>query len=55
MTGLNPDGKMFIGDIRDQYEMYKKNGAIRGEFKFDEAIDTSITEKAVEIIGEYEK
>jgi len=55
VTGLNPDGKMFIGDIRDQYEMYKKNGAIRGEFKFDEAIDTSITEKAVEIIGEYEK
>ncbi|MGB5944862.1 ABC transporter substrate-binding protein [Paenisporosarcina sp.] len=55
VTGLNPDGKMFIGDIRDQYEMYKKNGAIRGQFKFDEAIDTSITEKAVEIIGEYEK
>ncbi|HSO58627.1 MAG TPA: ABC transporter substrate-binding protein [Paenisporosarcina sp.] len=55
VTGLNPDGKMFIGDIRDQYEMYKKNGAIRGEFQFDEAIDTSITEKAVEIIGEYEK
>lgn len=55
VTGLDPNGKMFIGDIRDQYELYKKNGAIRGEFKFDEAIDTSITEKAVEIIGEYEK
>lgn len=55
VTGLDPNGKMFIGDIRDQYEMYKKNGAIRGEFKFDEAIDTSITEKAVDIIGEYEK
>ncbi|MDX1805826.1 MAG: taurine ABC transporter substrate-binding protein, partial [Paenisporosarcina sp.] len=54
VTGLDPNGKMFIGDIRDQYEMYKKNGAIRGEFKFDEAIDTTITEKAVEIIGEYE-
>ena len=55
VTGLDPNGKMFIGDIRDQYELYKKNGAIRGQFKFDEAIDTSITEKAVEIIGEYEK
>lgn len=55
VTGLNPDGKMFIGDIRDQYEMYKKNGAIRGEFQFEKAIDTSITEKAVEIIGEYEE
>ena len=55
VTGLDPNGKMFIGDIRDQYEMYKKNGAIRGEFKFDEAIDTSVTEKAVEIIGEYKE
>lgn len=54
VTGLNPNGEMFIGDIRDQYELYKKNGAIRGEFKFDEAIDTDITEKAVEIIGTYE-
>ncbi|WP_019412882.1 ABC transporter substrate-binding protein [Paenisporosarcina sp. TG20] len=54
VTGLDPNGKMFIGDIRDQYELYKKNGAIRGEFKFDEAIDTAITEKAVEIIGIYE-
>lgn len=55
VTGLNPNGKMFIDDIRDQYEMYKKNGAIRGEFNFDEAIDTSVTEKAVKIIGEYEE
>ncbi|WP_075618646.1 ABC transporter substrate-binding protein [Paenisporosarcina indica] len=55
VTGLDPNGEMFIDDIRDQYELYKKNGAIRGEFKFDEAIDTSVTEKAVEIIGEYEE
>lgn len=55
VTGLNPNGKMFIGDIRDQYELYKKNGAIRGDFNFDEAIDTSVTEKAVEIIGEYKE
>lgn len=55
VTGLDPNGKMFIGDIRDQYELYKKNGAIRGEFNFDEAIDTSLTEKAVKIIGKYEK
>ena len=54
VTGLDPNGKMFISDIRDQYELYKKNGAIRGEFKFDEAIDTTTTEKAVEIIGVYD-
>ncbi|WP_046180818.1 ABC transporter substrate-binding protein [Domibacillus tundrae] len=54
VTGLDPNGEMFVDDIRDQYEMYKENGAIRGEFNFDEAIDTAITEKAVKIIGEYE-
>ncbi len=54
VTGLDPNGKMFNDDIQDQYEMYKKNGAIRGEVNFDEAIDTAITEKAAKIIGEYE-
>lgn len=55
VTGLDPDGEMFLDDIQAQYDLYKKNGAIRGEFNFDEAIDTSMTEKAVEIIGEYDK
>ncbi|OLN22521.1 taurine ABC transporter substrate-binding protein [Domibacillus antri] len=54
VTGLDPTGKMFLDDIRNQYELYKKNGAISGELNFDEAIDTDITEKAVKIIGEYE-
>lgn len=55
VTGLDPDGKMFIDDILKQYETYKANGAIRGEIDFDKAIDTSITEKAVETIGEYDR
>lgn len=55
VTGLDPDGKMFIDDILKQYEAYKANGAIRGEIDFDKAIDTSITEKAVETIGEYDR
>nr|WP_245807756.1 ABC transporter substrate-binding protein [Halobacillus massiliensis] len=55
VTGLDPDGKMFIDDIKKQYEMYEKNGATRGEFDFEKSIDTSITEKAVEVIGEYEE
>jgi NitT/TauT family transport system substrate-binding protein len=54
VTGLNPNGEMFIDDIKNQYDMYKENGATRGELDFDKAIDTSTTEKAVEIIGEYE-
>lgn len=55
VTGLDPNGKMFVDNIREQYEMYKGNGAISGEFNFNEAIDTAITEKAVEIIGTYEE
>ncbi|KIL49085.1 ABC transporter substrate-binding protein [Jeotgalibacillus campisalis] len=53
VTGLNPNGEMYVDNIREQYELYKKNGAIRGEINFDEAIDTDLTEEAVEILGEY--
>lgn len=55
VTGLDPDGKMFIDDIKKQYDQYKANGAIRGDVDLNKAIDTSITEKAVETIGEYER
>lgn len=55
VTGLDPDGKMFVDDILKQYDTYKENGAIRGDIDFDKAIDTSITEKAVETIGVYER
>ncbi|MFC7062069.1 ABC transporter substrate-binding protein [Halobacillus seohaensis] len=54
VTGLDPNGEMFIDDIKSQYDMYEENGATRGEFDFDKSIDTSITEKAVDIIGVYE-
>nr|WP_254434177.1 ABC transporter substrate-binding protein [Halobacillus sp. Marseille-Q1614] len=55
VTGLDPNGEMFIDDIKKQYDMYEKNGATRGEFDFDKSIDTSVTEKAVEVIGKYEE
>lgn len=54
VTGLDPDGKMFVDDIQKQYEMYKANGAIIGDIDFDKAIDTSLAEEAVELLGEYE-
>lgn len=55
VTGLDPDGKMFVDDIKKQYNAYKENGAIRGDVDLDKAIDTSMTEKAVEVIGEYDR
>ena len=55
VTGLDPDGKMFVDNIREQYEHYKAAGAISGEIDFDKAIDTSITEEALEILGPYDR
>jgi len=53
VTGLDPDGKMRLDDIKKQYEMYKANGATQGEFDFNKAIDTSVTEEAMKILGSY--
>ena len=53
VTGLDPDGKMRVDDIKKQYEMYKANGATQGKFDFNQAIDTSVTEDAVKILGSY--
>ncbi|MEI4771566.1 ABC transporter substrate-binding protein [Psychrobacillus sp. FJAT-51614] len=55
VTGLDPNGKMFLDDVKKQYDVYKANGAIDGDVDFDKAVDTFITEKAVEILGEYDK
>lgn len=54
VTGLDPDGKMFVEDIKKQYDTYKANGAIAGEVDFDKSIDTSLAEEAVQLIGAYE-
>ncbi|WP_301108822.1 ABC transporter substrate-binding protein [Sporosarcina sp.] len=55
VTGLDPNGKMFIDDIKKQYEMYKANGAIRGEIDFDKSVDPSLVERAIKEIGLYEE
>ena len=53
VPGLDPDGKMNVDNIEDQYKWYKSNGAIDGEVNIDDAVDTSLAEKAVEVLGEY--
>ncbi|WP_093856645.1 ABC transporter substrate-binding protein [Tenuibacillus multivorans] len=54
VTGLDPNGKMFVEDIHNQYEVYKENGAIKGELNLDQVVDTSLVEEVVDLIGEYE-
>ncbi|WP_245799195.1 ABC transporter substrate-binding protein [Virgibacillus siamensis] len=53
VTGLNPNGRMFVEDIKKQYNMYKENGGIKGEVDLDKAVDMSLVEDVVDIIGEY--
>lgn len=54
VTGLDPNGRMFVEDIKNQYEVYNENGAIKGDLDFDQAIDTSLVEEVLDLIGEYE-
>lgn len=55
VTGLNPNGHIFEEDVEKQYQFYKDNGAIVGELDFDQIIDMSLVEEAIEIIGTYEE
>lgn len=55
VTGLDPNGEMFIDDIKKQFEMYDANGAISGDINFNDAIDTSLSEEAMEMIGRYDR
>jgi len=53
VPGLDPDGKMNVTNIKDQYEWYKSRGGINGSVNIHDAVDTSLAEKAVNILGKY--
>lgn len=53
VTGLNPNGEMYVSNIKDQYDFYKKQGAIKGNIDFNKAINTSLAKQAVKILGKY--
>ncbi|GGE45363.1 ABC transporter substrate-binding protein [Pullulanibacillus camelliae] len=53
VPGLDPDGKMNVANIKDQYEWYKSRGGIDGSVDINKAVDTSLAKKAVAVLGEY--
>ena len=53
VTGLDPNGSMFVDDIKAQYEWYKERGALIRDIDVEAAIDTSLAKEVVEILGEY--
>jgi len=54
VPGLDPNGKMNVANIKDQYEWYKSRGGINGSVDIHDAVDTSLAKKAVTILGEYQ-
>jgi NitT/TauT family transport system substrate-binding protein len=54
VTGLDPNGNMYVDDIKSQYEWYKQRGALIKDIDLKQAIDTTLAEEAVKILGKYE-
>lgn len=54
VTGLDPNGRMYVEDIASQYEWYLERGALIGEIDLENAVDVSLVEEALERLGEYE-
>lgn len=55
VTGLNPNGYIYEEDVEKQYKFYEENGAIQGDLDFDQIIDMSLVEEALDLIGTYEE
>ncbi len=53
VAGLNPNGKMYVDDIKKQYDWYKSRGGIDGNVDLSKAVDTSLAKEAVNILGTY--
>lgn len=55
VTGLDPDGRLRVENIADQYQFYQDRGAIVGKVNMEDAVDMSIVEEALQHIGTYDK
>lgn len=53
VAGLDPNGKMFVGDIKNQYEWYRSRGGISGKVDLNKAVDSSLAKQAVKVLGTY--
>ncbi|MBM7645172.1 NitT/TauT family transport system substrate-binding protein [Scopulibacillus daqui] len=53
VIGLDPNGRMFVNNIKDQYKWYKARGGIDGNVDINKAVDTSLAKEAVKVLGPY--
>jgi len=54
-TGMNPDGKVNLTSLADDYAFYKSRGLIRDDVKLEQVVDHSFAEAAVKELGPYRK
>lgn len=51
--GLQVDGKLHIPSLREDLEIFRKEGLIEGKVSVDQAVDTSFAEAAARDLGPY--
>ena len=54
-NGIDPDGKVNIPTLKEDYEVYKSQGWIEGAATVDDVIDMSFVEAAVKDLGPYKR
>jgi NitT/TauT family transport system substrate-binding protein len=54
-TGMNPDGKVNMASLADDYAFYKSRGLIRDDVRLEQVVDHSFAEAAVKELGPYRK
>jgi NitT/TauT family transport system substrate-binding protein len=54
-NGIDPDGKVNIPTLKEDYEVYKMQGWIEGAATVEDVIDMSFVEAALKDLGPYKR
>ena len=54
-NGVDPDGKVDVATLKDDYNVYKMQGWIQGDATVEDVIDMSFVEAAVKELGPYKR
>ena len=52
-NGVDPDGKVDIPTLKEDYDVYKSQGWIQGDATVEDVIDMSFVEAALKDLGPY--
>jgi NitT/TauT family transport system substrate-binding protein len=54
-TGMNPDGRVNVQSLADDFQFYREQGLIAGDVKLDALVDQSFVDAAAKELGPYQK